>query len=250
MKRVGFLGCGKIGKAMLDDLLETKENQVSFVQDPVFDGSNYDFATTEKATEELLENTDLVIEASMASVLKENIDAILKHCDLMVFSVTAFADEEFYQHAISLAKENKKTIYLPHGAILGVDGIADGRKIIKEVSIETIKSPKSLGLTTDKYEVVYEGSTRGACEAFPRNVNVHATVALAGAGFDKTVSKIIADPSVKTNFHIIHVEGEGINFEVHVSSEAGGGVTGKYTPYSAVSSMHKVLDEHAAVKYI
>lgn len=250
MKKVGFLGCGKIGKAMLNDLLETNEHEISFVQDPLFDGSGYDFITTPKASEELLRKTDLVIEASMASVLKENIDVILKSCDLMVFSVTAFADEEFFEHAVKLAKKYGKTIYLPHGAILGVDGIADGRQIVQEVSVETIKSPKSLGLTTDKYEVVYEGSTRGACEAFPRNVNVHATIALAGIGFDKTCSKIIADPSVNTNSHVIRVKGEGINFEIHVSSEAGGGVTGKYTPYSAVSSMHKVLDEHAAIKYI
>ena len=136
---------------------------------------------------------------------------------------------------------SKKSIYLPHGAILGVDGIADGRKIIKNVTIETIKSPSSLGLVTDSYEIVYEGPTREACRRFPRNVNVHVTIALAGIGFDRTQSKIIADPSVKTNSHIVHVEGDGMNFEIHISSEANGAVTGKYTPYSAVSSMHRVL---------
>ena len=157
MKKVGFLGCGKIGKAMLNDLLETNEHEISFVQDPLFDGSGYDFITTQKASEELLGKTDLVIEASMASVLKENIDVILKSCDLMVFSVTAFADEEFYEHAVRLAKKYGKTIYLPHGAILGVDGIADGRQIVQEVSVETIKSPKSLGLTTELFMKEVQG---------------------------------------------------------------------------------------------
>lgn len=250
MKKVGFLGCGKIGKHMLSDLLEGGIHKVTFVQDPFYEAEDTPYVITKKAGEELLEETDLVIECAMASVLKENFDAIIKHCDLMVFSVTAFADEAFYQHAKELASKYKKSIYLPHVAILGVDGIADGRKIVKSVSIETIKSPKSLGLTTDKYEVVYDGDTRGACAAFPRNVNVHATIALAGIGFDKTHSKIVADPSVTTNSHIVRVEGEGMNFEIHISSESKGAVTGKYTPYSAVSSMHKVLGEHAEFKYV
>jgi len=250
MKNIGFLGCGKIGKAMLDDLLEEREHGISFICDPYFKSENSNLQITDSLNDEILEGTDLVVEAAMASVLKENIDVILKHSNLMVFSVTAFADEEFYKHALELAKKYKKTIYLPHGAVIAIDGISAGRRILNKVTIETIKSPKSLGLTSDKYEVVYEGSTRGACEAFPRNVNVHATVALAGLGFDKTYSKIIADPEVTTNTHLIYVEGKGINFKIDVSSLATGGVTGKYTPYSAVASMHKIIDEYAQIKYI
>ncbi|MGI6040620.1 MAG: aspartate dehydrogenase domain-containing protein [Candidatus Alectryocaccobium sp.] len=250
MKNVGFLGCGKIGRTMMDDIIENGVHKVVFVQDPFYTAENAPYEITKKAGEELLSKTDLVIEAAMASVLKENFDDIIKYCDLMVFSVTAFSDDEFYRHAVEMAKKYKRTIYLPHGAILGVDGIADGREIIRNVTIVTTKSPKSLGLDSDKLEVVYEGSTRGACSAFPRNVNVHATVALAGIGFDRTCSKIIADPSVNTNAHVIHVEGEGIDFEIHVSSTAGGAVTGKYTPYSAVASMHKVLGDHTEFRFV
>lgn len=250
MKNVGFLGCGKIGRTMMNDIIEGGVHKVLFVQDPFYADENASYEITKKAGYELLEKTDLVIEASMASVLKENFDDIIKHCDLMVFSVTAFSDDEFYQHALAMAREYKKTIYLPHGAILGVDGIADGRAIINKVTIVTTKSPKSLGLDSDKLEVVYEGSTRGACKAFPRNVNVHATCALAGIGFDKTYSKIVADPSVSTNAHVIHVEGEGIDFEIRVSSASKGAVTGKYTPYSAVASMHKVLGDHTEFKFV
>ena len=36
-------------------------------------------------------------------------------------------------------------VFPPHGAILGLDGIFDGRDVLKEVSVETIKNPKSLG---------------------------------------------------------------------------------------------------------
>jgi len=44
----------------------------------------------------------------------------------------------------------------------------------------------------------FTNSVRLNFSRFPRNVNVHATVALAGIGFDQTFSRIIADPMVTT----------------------------------------------------
>ena len=80
-----------------------------------------------------------------------------------------------------------------------------------------------------------------ATELFPRNVNVHAAVALAGIGFDRTRSKITADPTVDTNTHVIHLVGDGIDFEIRVSSFSEGGVSGKYVPLSACGSLDRVL---------
>ncbi len=251
MKRVGFLGCGKIGGRMLNDLLETGEHQVAFVQDPFYQGEKETgFPVTKTQKRELLQCTDLVIETATADVLKENIVGILEFCDLMVFSVTAFSDDDFYQQVQELIGKYNRKVYLPHGAILGVDGIADGNSLISSIAIETTKNPKSLGRTDEKHTVVYEGTTRDACKAYPRNVNVHATVALAGIGFDKTRSMIISDPSVSTNTHKIIIEGEGIHFELLISSFSTGGVTGKYTPYSAVASMYRVLDEKPGIRFV
>lgn len=250
MKRVGFLGCGKIGGAMLSDLLAEGKHAISFVQDPFYKGEADVYPVVTGQDESLLKDTDLVIETATADVLKANVDGILKYADLLIFSVTAFSDESFYNHVKDLINQYGRNVYLPHGAILGVDGIADGKKVIQKVTIETTKNPKSLGRTDEVRTVVYEGITREACKVYPRNVNVHATVALAGLGFDRTYSRIISDPAVNTNAHKIIVEGEGIHFEIQVSSLAGGGVTGKYTPYSAVSSMHKILDTDGGIHFI
>lgn len=111
----------------------------------------------------------------------------------------------------------------------------------REVSIETVKSPKSLGLDGTERSVVYEGSTRGACGRFPRNVNVHAAVALAGLGFGRTRSRIVADPAVSTNAHTIRLKGDGMDITLQVSSFAAGAVTGAYTPHSACGSLDRVL---------
>ena len=117
----------------------------------------------------------------------------------------------------------------------------------------TTKSPKSLGLDPAKFHepvVVFSGTTREACAAFPRNMNVHAAVALAGIGFDRTRSRIVADPSVSTNAHVISVTGEGIEFELRISSFTTGGVTGIYTPLSACGSLDRVRGGAAGLAFV
>jgi len=47
--------------------------------------------------------------------------------------------------AIELCRAHNTHIYIPHGAILGLDGIYDARPILRNVTIETIKNPNSLG---------------------------------------------------------------------------------------------------------
>jgi len=181
------------------------------------------------------------VECATADVLKHNFENYARQSDLLVFSVTAFSDEDFAQHAWALCKAHHTKLYLPHGAILGLDGIFDARGILTSVSIETTKSPASLGRKDTKRAVVYEGSTREACRLYPRNVNVHAEVALAGLGFDRTRSMIISDPAVSTNAHTIRVEGDGISFRLEISSFSTGGVTGSYTPVSACGSLDRIL---------
>ena len=248
--RVGFLGYGKIGKNVAKHVLESG-GEIVFVQDP-FVGPQDGVTVITEPDEELYEQADLVIECATSAALKESFDAIMRHADLLCFSLTAFADEEFFSHAHDVMAEQGRTIFIPHGAILGLDGIRDGRDVINEVSIVTTKSPKSLGLSPDidEVQVVFDGCTREACEAFPRNVNVHAAVALAGIGFDNTRSKIVADPTVSTNAHVISVKGEGIEFEIHVSSFTTGGVTGVYTPLSACGAYDRIAREKGTLAFI
>lgn len=241
MATVGFLGYGKIGKAMVRHLLAGGENSIAFVQDPSFGGELDTGSPVVSRLDEKLCRADLVVECATADVLKQSFEHYLRYGDLLVFSLTAFSDKRFAQMVSELCEANNTHVYLPHGAILGLDGIYDARDILTSVTIETIKHPKSLGRDDSKKTLVYEGPTREVCELYPRNVNVHAAVALAGLGFDKTQSKIISDPAVHTNSHNICVEGEGISFRLDISSHASGGITGSYTPVSACGSLDRVL---------
>jgi aspartate dehydrogenase len=141
------------------------------------------------------------------------------------------------------AEAENRRIFIPHGAVLGLDGLHDGRQIINAVSITTVKHPRNLGLEDQAIrepETIYEGPTRGACDAFPRNVNVHAAVALAGLGFDRTISKIVADPGTDRMAHKIQVKGQGLQWKINIESFASGEVTGSYTPESVFQTVRRL----------
>ncbi len=239
--RIGFLGCGKIGKAIANDILSCGINTISFIQDPFYtnEGETISCPVVCELDVSLLQGTDLVVETAMASTLKENAPTILKYCDMLTFSVTAFSDQAFYDQVVEICKENGTHIYLPHGAIIGIDGLADAGDLLHEVTVETIKPPAALGRTDKERTVLYEGTTRDACEAYPRNVNVHACIAMAGVGFDKMTSRIISDPSTTENSHHIVAIGEGFRFELDIASFSTSGVTGAYTPTSACGSVRR-----------
>ncbi|MCS7177527.1 MAG: DUF108 domain-containing protein [Candidatus Kapabacteria bacterium] len=55
--------------------------------------------------------------------------------------------------------------------------------------------------------VVYEGPAREAIRYFPTNVNIAATLSLAGIGPERTLVRIIADPRLTLNVHEIYIRG-------------------------------------------
>ncbi|MBO5057566.1 MAG: DUF108 domain-containing protein [Lachnospiraceae bacterium] len=248
MKKIGFLGCGKIGQALLAHIKEEGYGEIVFIEDPFAELPGE--PVIREPLESAYEKAELIVECANADVLKKHLELILKYGDLLMFSVTAFSDLEFSTLADELCRKYGRHIYLPHGAILGLDGIFDGRRVWKEVVIETTKSPKSLGREDKERTVVYEGPTRQACVLYPRNVNVHAAIALAGMGFDKTCSKIISDPAVETNAHTICLKGEGIDITMNISSYANGAVTGVYTPHSACGSLDRICKEDAGTLFV
>lgn len=252
MRKIGFLGCGKIGQALLTHAKEKGYAEVSFIEDPMADipGEIVIRGNDAEEIRRAYEDADLIVECATAAVLKEHLELILSHADLLMFSVTAFSDDEFAAKAAELSERYHRTIYLPHGAILGLDGIFDGKRLWREVTIVTTKNPKSLGRDDAVRTVVYEGSTRGACKEYPRNVNVHASIALAGIGLDRTHSVIISDPEVATNAHTITLKGDGIDITMDVSSYAAGAVSGKYTPYSACGSLDRICEKNEGKRFV
>lgn len=243
-KKVGLMGFGTIGKYLYKELSKAGV-AISFIyagHEPSEAGAKKLYISTPKELEaKCQEGVDLVIEAAVSKVVVELAPLVLKYTDFLAFSTTALAEEGFAETVDKVCAEYGHAFHVPHGAVLGLDGIFDGRKVLQKVTITTTKPPSSLGREDKERTVLYEGPTRGACKAYPRNVNVHASIAMAGLGFDQTLSKIVSDPQAPGNTHRIEIEAEGCNFAIDVLSKPVSGVTGAYTPVSAYASAARIL---------
>ncbi len=210
---VGIIGCGAIAniiasrivpenngikiKYFFDKDIERAENLASFAGGvAVID------------LDDMLNDVDLVVECASPASVKSLAPVILeKGIDMIVMSIGAFMDHDFYVEMENLARENNAHIHLPSGAIVGLDGIKAVADFgLKEITLVTRKSPRSLGKDIDTEEVLFEGKASQAVKEFPLNINVAATISLA-CSRDIDV-KIIVDPKVDRNVHEITARGD------------------------------------------
>lgn len=208
--------------------------------------------------EEIIRSVDLVIESASQNAVRFIVPQALKAgCDVMVLSVGALADEELRTALFGLAKQHNCKLYFPSGAVVGIDGLNSASAAgISSVTLTTRKPPSGLmgapyvvehGIELDKLvkeTVLFEGTASEAVKAFPANVNVAATISLAGIGFEQTRVRVIADPSLSRNVHEITVEGEFGKFSTRVENlpSPENPKTSYLAALSAVSTLKKILN--------
>lgn len=260
--KIGIIGCGTIGSALakaietdfkdkakvigLCDLIEEKAlNLAKSLK------SRPSIASIEK----LIISSDLVIEAASVRVSAGIVEKTLSAGkDIMVMSVGGLlAHKELFD----LARKKSCQIYLPSGAICGLDGVksaALGR--IDKVTLTTRKPPRSLegapylvkkGIDLNQIKeetLVFEGTAEEAIKGFPQNVNVCATLSIAGIGPEKTKVKIITSPFYTLNIH--EVEAEGAFGRLTVRTENVPSPQNPKTSYlaalSAIATLKQILE--------
>ena len=224
MKRIAILGCGVIGTQIaiaIDSGLIKAELTHIFDNDAT---KSKELISKLKHKPEIVQNVhllssnpvDLVIEAASQNAVNDNALSILQNRkDLLIMSAGALLDESIFEIISDACKEFKKTVYLPSGAISGLDAIKSARNELESVTITTIKHPKSLkgakffetsdidpdGISDET--TLFEGTASEAVRLFPKNVNVSALLSLAGLGSHETIVKVVADTDVYINIHII-----------------------------------------------
>nr|WP_040682708.1 aspartate dehydrogenase [Methanocaldococcus villosus] len=210
--RVGIVGCGAIGcflvrkakekvlkadiVALYDRNIEKAEKLAELV------GAKVCNSLDELVSEDL----DLIVEAASVEAVEEVAEKALKsRKDVLIMSVGAFADKNVFLKLKRLAKENNRNIYIPSGAIGGLD-IVKSLKYgeIEELILKTTKHPKALGLDINEKKKVFEGDVFEAIKRFPQNINISVTLSLASKKVAKVI--IIADPNVKENIHEIFIK--------------------------------------------
>ncbi len=230
MVRIGLIGVGAIGRYILDGVRrgEAGAVQVVGVADvPAAEAKLREVAdaagcawTTEPVGLVGL-GAELVVEAASQAAVREHAIPVLEAgADILVMSVGALADGAFLGDLAAAAERCGRRVHVPSGAIGGLDVLRSARAAgLDEVTLTTSKPPRALvgapylaarGLdvaAVRERTVVFEGPAAEAVRHFPANVNVAATVALAGVGPERTTVRVVADPTLSRNVHELHARG-------------------------------------------
>ncbi|MGN0177422.1 MAG: aspartate dehydrogenase [Methanobrevibacter sp.] len=211
--KVGIIGCGAIANIITSSIApENNGIEIAYFFDKdVERAENLASLAGGVAVldfNDMLNNVDLVLECASPDSVKEYAPIVLKKgIDMIIMSIGAFMDLDFHNNVSKIARENNAKVHLPSGAVVGLDGIKAVAKFgLKEISLVTRKSPRSLGKDIDSEEVLFEGKASEAVKQFPLNINVAATISMA---CNKDIDvKIIVDPKVDRNVHEITAKGD------------------------------------------
>ena len=253
-QRIGIVGHGIRGSYLVRKIDESEDLSLAFVHDvDRCKLSGLPQSLVLNSIEEAKERrADIIVEVASSELVHKFAHVILQFTDLLIVSVAALAEKGLKEKLDTIAKANKTHYYISHGAIVGLDGVRDGKEIIQDVKITTIRPQEGYGLKKRVTErtVLYEGPTRRACQLFPRNVNIHASLALHGLGFDKTYSTVIADPGTRMMRHIIEVKGHGFKWKIDVRGKPLGERTAAYVPESIFQTIKRICTQEYGMKLV
>ena len=190
--------------------------------------------------------------AGHAGVSEHGADILRRGIDLIVISIGALADRALHERLSAAATEGGAKLLLPAGAVAGADALAAARVGgLSEVVYVSRKPPRAWKGTPAEdivdldrlaeETVLYDGSADEAARLYPQNANVAATIALAGAGFDGTKVRLVADPAAGGNIHRVHAEGAFGAFDIEVRGKTlpDNPKTSSLAAYSVVAAIRR-----------
>lgn len=259
--RITIVGCGAIGSRLAkaaDEMEDVKRIYLVDVRKDIADSLANELkkAIVVDSVEDELYHCDLVIEASSQAAARDVAPRVVSRgVDMMIMSVGSLVDDDYRNMLFKTAKEHESKIFIPTGALCGVDGLRSASiDEIDSVVLTTTKGPKSLsgvqylidqGIDVDAIKektVIFSGTAREAVKIFPKNINVAATVSLLGIGFDKTKVEIVLDPEATNNSHELNVSGAFGKFVSHTYNmpEPENPKTSYLAVLSAISALKRI----------
>lgn len=267
--RLAIIGYGSIAQALTAWLAQRPVAQLSVLVRPEKTALiNADPALTAAgrvvkvsgAIEDILQDApDLVVEcAGHKAVLDFAPHVLAAGVDLVLASIGVMADPESSHKLRQSAENGGAQLILPSGAIGGVDLLA-ALTLAGPVDViyRGTKPPAAWAGTPaeevcdlrnlTKPHVFFEGTARQAATSYPKNANVAATLALAGAGFDDTLVELVADPLASGNQHSYTAESPAGRFSMDIENAASSGnaKTSLATVYSLIREINRKRDSVA-----
>ena len=172
---------------------------------------------------------DVVVEAASQQAVRDWGEKILKKgIDIMVIATGAYGDPRLWKKHIKTAEKSGARLRLPSGAISGIDGLLAMRLgKLEHVKYVSIKPPHAWTGTPAETEfdlpsikeptVIFRGKPADAGRLYPKNANLAVTVALCGAGLERTEIELVADPTLPpgTNASRLEVVADSGELNMH-----------------------------------
>ncbi|MBA3750280.1 MAG: aspartate dehydrogenase [Nitrosopumilus sp.] len=265
VKEIAIIGCGVIGSELAQNIdnktipncslssifdTDTEKSKIVYKKlenKPSIFSNFQDFITSHQ-----FKKSDLIIEAASINAASCYVlDILKKGKDLMIMSIGVFSDYNFYKDILKFIHLNSNNVFLPSGAIGGIDLIRSIKSHIESITLITTKNNKSLKgapfFTNNKIniddiikkQIIFDGNAEDAIKQFPSNVNVAALISLAGIGFKQTNVKVVVDPYELHNLHEIRVKWKFGEFTIKISNKPS--TENPKTSYLAILSATECL---------
>lgn len=241
MKTLGIVGCGHLGsivaKAWKEGLLPGYEliGVASRSEESAKRLAKETGCRSCASIEELIDmKPDFIAETASVKMVKEYALSILQHgIQLVVLSIGAFADADFFEKVKETAAENQVKVHIASGAIGGFDvlrtlhvmslsGIGE-----EKAEIHNITNPPVFKrfpffaerLTTEEDDCeVFCDTAKHAIEMLPTRVNVAVATAIATAGPTNTTSRMTSRPGVVGDYQHITASIPGYSADLNIYS--------------------------------
>jgi len=213
--KIALIGYGAISQ-MLFDVFKEKKPPIDVVGVLVRPGRAKDVQKALGKKVKVVEDLnallklkpDVVVEAASQQAVRDWGETVLKKgIDLMVIATGAYGDARLWKKHLAAAAKSGARLRLPSGAIAGLDGLLAMRLgTLERVKYTSIKPPHAWTGTPAETDfdlpsikeptVIFKGTPADAGRLYPKNANLAVTVALCGAGLDRTDIELVADPTL------------------------------------------------------
>jgi aspartate dehydrogenase len=248
--KLGIIGCGAIGTDVAKAADKMKDIEKIYLFDINKETAEKLGVLLKKASvkpvNEFLADVDIVFEAASQQAVAQYGTTVLEAGkDLIIMSIGSLFDDTLRKKLENIARKQRRKIYLPSGAVCGIDGVlAASVEKLDSVTLVTTKPPASLGKSVEERTMIFEGTARDAVKQFPRNINVAACLSLAGVGFDETKVQIVADPMETRISHKILAHGRfgRLRAEVENMPNPNNPQSSYMASLSAIATLRRILD--------
>lgn len=150
--------------------------------------------------------------------------------DFLITSAGALASAPLREALDASARASRAKWEICSGAVGGLDILGAARLSGLDDVLYTSRKPPlawrgtraealiDLGSLTQAV-TFYEGNAEDAARDYPQNANVAATIAIMGAGFERTRVRLVADPAATRNTHEVSFRSGCADVDIHIAGK-------------------------------